>query len=604
MTNIDHSTRSFTLFHLLQYFEPTLKLILIFLIATFSLVPQTASCQVARISMDGYFSDWSNLTPLYFNPSNGQLTGTHFFGRLWAANDERFFFLRIEFGTEINLQNDNSIVLYLDTDNNPETGKPIHGIGAELEWYFGEKIGSFFSGNNSFSIRHRDIGLVTMPTITATEFEIAIDQNARPANQKKLFDNDTIRIVFENKASKDILPVPGAEISYTFDNSPIPSIKRLSLMKKSDDHLRVLTYNVLRDNLFKVGQRQYFERILKAIQPDIIAFEEIYEYSADQTALQIQSILPLSSKERWYRSKVNPDIVAISRHPIKRAYPIGENGAFLIDLRPKFNTDLLLIGAHPASGSRNYERQLEIDAIMAFVRDAKTEGGVLDLSSNTPIIIMGDMNLVGYAEQLRTFLQGEIVNDRQFGPSFKPDWDGTDFTALLPRQTNLLMAYTWYNENNFFNPGRLDYIIYSDSVIEPGNHFILFTPEMSADTLAKYGLQSQDVIMASDHLPVVGDFILPVWTKIKSSTQTLHPDTVYLEQNFPNPFNPVTKITYWLSKQSKACLTIYNILREEIITLINSVQSSEYQSINWDGRDQFGNHVQTGIYFYRLSGVL
>ena len=64
-------------------------------------------------------------------------------------------------------------------------------------------------------------------------------------------------------------------------------------------------------------------------------------------------------------------------------------------------------------------------------------------------------------------------------------------------------------------PGKLDYIIYSDSVIKPGNHFVLFTPEMSADSLAHYGLKSRDVVQASDHLPVLGDFILPVFSELE-----------------------------------------------------------------------------------------
>jgi hypothetical protein len=63
------------------------------------------------------------------------------------------------------------------------------------------------------------------------------------------------------------------------------------------------------------------------------------------------------------------------------------------------------------------------------------------------------------------------------------------------------MTYTWHDDNIAFNPGRLDFMIYSDSVLRLGNHFVLFTPVMTADSLAAYGLQPQDVPAASDHLP-------------------------------------------------------------------------------------------------------
>lgn len=505
MNDLNCSNRS----HIPQLVKQSWKLILIVLIVTSPLSPDPAFCQAARISMDGYFADWMHLTPVYANPGHSS------FGKLWAANDERFLFLMIEIKTEINLQNDNRLMLYLDTDNNKTTGKQVHGIGAELEWQFGEKTGSFFTEKRTYSLRHNDIRLVTMPTITSTRFEIALDRNARPANFQLLFSYNTIGIAIENRANSEFIPAAEQSITYTFDNSPLPAVSPISLKKQDKNHLRVLTYNILRDNLFKIEKRQYFNRILKAIQPDVIGFEEIHNHSAKQTVKLIETTLPSPRGQKWFCSKVEPDIVAVSRFPIKKTYPIEGNGAFLIDLGPKYDSDLLLIVAHPPSGSRNEQRQREIDAIMASIRDAKCQGGVLDLKTNTPILIIGDMNLVGYAEQLRTFLTGKILNQNRYGASFKPDWDGTDFTALLPRQTDLLMAYTWYDEDNAFSPGRLDYIIYSDSVVKPVNHFVLFTPEMSADSLAHYELKSQDVVQASDHLPVVGDFILPVFSELE-----------------------------------------------------------------------------------------
>ena len=65
------------------------------------------------------------------------------FGRIWIADDERFLFVRIELGDEIDLAENNDLQIYLDTDANADTGLPIGGIGAELEWRFGDREGFF-----------------------------------------------------------------------------------------------------------------------------------------------------------------------------------------------------------------------------------------------------------------------------------------------------------------------------------------------------------------------------------------------------------------------------------------------------------------------------
>ena len=75
------------------------------------------------------------------------------------------------------------------------------------------------------------------------------------------------------------------------------------------------------------------------------------------------------------------------------------------------------------------------------------------------------------------------------------------------------MGYTWRNDNSSFWPGQLDYVIYSDSVLELGNHYLLYTPEMSDPQ--SLGFQANDSL-ASDHLVFVSDF--------KAANQVLHGD--------------------------------------------------------------------------------
>lgn len=72
-------------------------------------------------------------------------------------------------------------------------------------------------------------------------------------------------------------------------------------------------------------------------------------------------------------------------------------------------------------------------------------------------------------------------------------------------------------------------------------------------------------------------------------------------QNYPNPFNGETAIAYRLRDGGDVVVKIYNILGEEVRTLLTRRQNSGVHQIVWDGRDEFGRKVSTGVYFYRIE---
>ena len=74
-----------------------------------------------------------------------------------------------------------------------------------------------------------------------------------------------------------------------------------------------------------------------------------------------------------------------------------------------------------------------------------------------------------------------------------------------------------------------------------------------------------------------------------------------LHQNLPNPFNPTTRILYTLSQGAATRLTVYNLLGREIVTLVNDFQSAGDHTVVWNGRDQRGRAVSSGVYLYRLK---
>jgi hypothetical protein len=79
------------------------------------------------------------------------------------------------------------------------------------------------------------------------------------------------------------------------------------------------------------------------------------------------------------------------------------------------------------------------------------------------------------------------------------------------------------------------------------------------------------------------------------------PSDFTLCQNYPNPFNQNTKMEFTLAKSCFVSLNIYNVTGRKIRTLVSEHLSSGYKSVLWDGKDDFGKEVASGIYFYRLK---
>jgi len=84
-------------------------------------------------------------------------------------------------------------------------------------------------------------------------------------------------------------------------------------------------------------------------------------------------------------------------------------------------------------------------------------------------------------------------------------------------------------------------------------------------------------------------------TDVQSKDQEL-PTDFSLSQNYPNPFNPSTTIKFGLPKESNVVLKVYNILGEEVATLVNNVMPAGYHIINFDA-----TKLASGMYIYRIQ---
>jgi len=78
--------------------------------------------------------------------------------------------------------------------------------------------------------------------------------------------------------------------------------------------------------------------------------------------------------------------------------------------------------------------------------------------------------------------------------------------------------------------------------------------------------------------------------------------SIDLGQNYPNPFNPSTRIIYTLPEATHVHLKIFNARGQEIITLVNKFQSAGHKSVLWEGTDENGLKMASGVYYYLLRG--
>ncbi|MBX7151810.1 right-handed parallel beta-helix repeat-containing protein [bacterium] len=81
------------------------------------------------------------------------------------------------------------------------------------------------------------------------------------------------------------------------------------------------------------------------------------------------------------------------------------------------------------------------------------------------------------------------------------------------------------------------------------------------------------------------------------------PKSLELSQNYPNPFNPTTAIRFGLPEEGRVVLTVYNILGQKIKELVNEARSAGYHQVDWNGKNESGVQVASGVYIYRLETI-
>ncbi len=133
----------------------------------------------------------------------------------------------------------------------------------------------------------------------------------------------------------------------------------------------------------------------------------------------------------------------------------------------------------------------------------------------------------------------------------------------------------------------------------------------TTDTEASFDLpEDQDNIFMVTAVNACGEGQFPnvpscviLRSDVHSHSYELLPSRYSLGQNYPNPFNPETYIDFALPRASHVTFTVYNMLGQQVRTLVDERLSAGPKTVTWDGTDDHGRTVSSGIYFYRLQAV-
>jgi hypothetical protein len=185
-------------------------------------------------------------------------------------------------------------------------------------------------------------------------------------------------------------------------------------------------------------------------------------------------------------------------------------------------------------------------------------------------------------------------NPGQLGWAWAANYEWTGFESLL---------------NQYFNEGRrpIDYEVYLDNgVVKYAGCWV--TDGVSHGWAVNFHVSNTEFANNLDSwrdtyglYPIMFNiFDQDELTGVDEPAEAL-PKTLVLEQNFPNPFNPSTTITYSLPNTGHVELVIYDMLGKKVRTLVNQEQTARNYMMTWDGRDQDGNLLPSGSYTYTLT---
>lgn len=137
--------------------------------------------------------------------------------------------------------------------------------------------------------------------------------------------------------------------------------------------------------------------------------------------------------------------------------------------------------------------------------------------------------------------------------------------------------------------------------LKPGNTFLAGSDMIIDSTFVPPAGKWLGVTDFGDRAPRFTGAQKVTYNDIQINTGAPLPTTFSLSQNYPNPFNPSTKFEYTIPVKSDVSIVIYNALGQKVKTLHEGEQDAGPWIAKWDGKDDDGRKVASGVYFYKLK---
>jgi hypothetical protein len=141
---------------------------------------------------------------------------------------------------------------------------------------------------------------------------------------------------------------------------------------------------------------------------------------------------------------------------------------------------------------------------------------------------------------------------------------------------------------------------FSNAKTYPSTKSFMKLSGLSSGSSYYWKVRSKDENGNASSYSGTGQFKVGSVTAVDNSKLTL-PTSYTVSQNYPNPFNPSTSIQYALPKSSMVTIKVYNMLGQEVRTLTSEVKQAGYYSVQWNGDNNLGQPVSSGIYIYRVT---
>ncbi|WP_373067381.1 endonuclease/exonuclease/phosphatase family protein [Gemmatimonas sp.] len=507
--------------------------------------PVAARATTARVAieLDGRLDDWAGV-PLWTDaaPSSGPLQSA------WATDDPHWWY--VSFSVRDSVSHSamaGTLHVLIDVDDNISTGGTVfdiarglagvdlsldlsrsdkpqaNGVGAGAALRTVEATGAGAYRLGAYRSAY-DLGVVALPTWSATRFELRIARGGTFDGFARLGRAVRARLVFES-ATGVVTALPAARYVFATASDTTANANLVSAVPaKTTGSVRVAQWNVS-EGSFKTPANH--AKLLAAVAPDVILLDEAYAGTSDSTLADFFARAELAALGTWRfvysRSGGRQHTVVATRdRDIRQAssmvrveYPAGvldsvratalsaSQHLFDIEVQAQISStgawitidgiETLFVPLDLQSGGFFGNAQDQLRVLQSRAIRAHVQRELASRATRGALVIAGDFNAIGSYESVHTLRQGLDV-------------DGSDLTLSDSWRLGERTLVTWTDPKAAqFLPGRLDLTLYADAVFERTGGFAFTSADLAPAFAASLGLTPETSARTADHLIVVTD---------------------------------------------------------------------------------------------------